>query len=77
MGRVFGREDEFHLFLAQAEYMHRNFYMTGWSEGAVRAAQFGVTRLESELETIRTAQPRAFASRENDDRVKLGPLLRL
>jgi HEPN domain-containing protein len=77
LGREFGREDEFNRYLAQAEYMHRNFYQNGWSEGAIRTALFDVERLTQELETIRNSAPRTFTVRDNDDRIRLRRLLGL
>ena len=77
LGREFGREDEFHRYLAQAEYMHRNFYMNGWSEGAIRTALADVKSLTEELDIIRNSAPRPFTVRDNDDRIRLGRLLGL
>ena len=77
LGREFGREDEFNRYLAQAEYMHRNFYMNGWSAGAIRSALGDVERLTNELETIRNSPPRPFTVVDDDDRIRLGRLLGL
>ena len=77
LGREFGKEDEFNRYLAQAEYMHRNFYMNGWSSGAIRSALADVERLMNELEEIRNLPPRPFTVRDDDDRIRLGRLLGL
>ena len=45
LGREFGREDEFSGYLAQAEYMHKNFYQNDRSETAIRSAINSVAKL--------------------------------
>ncbi len=77
LGLEFGVFEQFSRYLAQAEYMHRNFYMNGWSESAVRAALNDVETLVGELERIRDIPPRPYTVRDNDDRIRLGRLLGL
>ena len=77
LGREFGKEQDFSRYLAQAEYMHRNFYLNGWSAGAIRGAMTDVETLISELEEIRNSPPRAYVVQDNDDRIRLGRLLGL
>ena len=77
LGREFGRFDEFSRYLAQAEYMHRNFYLNGWSSGAIRSALADVETLIEELEIIRSSPPRPYTVIDNDDRIRLGRLLGL
>ncbi len=77
LGREFGRFDEFSRYLAQAEYMHRNFYLNGWSEDAIRSALSDVEDFVAELETIRISPPRPYAVRNDSDRIRLGRLLGL
>lgn len=77
LGREFGKEDEFNRYLAQAEYMHWNFYMNGWSSGAIRSALADIERLTNELEEIRNSPPRPYTVRDDDDRIRLGRLLGL
>ena len=77
LGREFGREDEFSGYLAQAEYMHKNFYQNDRSETAIRSAINSVAKLVVELDIIRNSPPRPFVGQDNDDRIRLGRLLGL
>ena len=77
LGREFGREDEFSGYLAQAEYMHKNFYQNDRSEVAIRSALSDVDRLVAELEEIRNQSPRPFTVQDEGDRIRLGRLLGL
>ena len=77
LGLEFGQFDQFSRYLAQAEYMHRNFYLNGWSEAAVKAALNDVETFVNELERIRSSPPRPFTIRDEGDRIRLGRLLGL
>lgn len=77
LGREFGKEREFHRYLAQAEYTHRDFYMNGWSAAAIRSALADVEEFVGELGIIMASPPRPFTVRDNDDRIRLGRLLGL
>ena len=77
LGREFGKFDEFSRYLAQAEYMHRNFYLNGWSDDAIRSALSDVEDFVAELETIRVSPPRPYSVRNDSDRIRLGRLLGL
>ena len=77
LGLEFGVFEQFSRYLAQAEYMHRNFYLNGWSENAVRAALNDVETFVDELEQIRLSEPRPFTVRDEGDRIRLGRLLGL
>ncbi len=77
LGLEFGVFQQFSRYLAQAEYMHRNFYLNGWSEVAVRAAMNDVETFVNELERIRNSPPRPFVVRDEGDRIRLGRLLGL
>ena len=77
LGLEFGVFDQFSRYLAQAEYMHRNFYGNGWSEAAVRAALNDIEAFVNDLERIRDLPPRPFTVREEGDRIRLGRLLGL
>ena len=77
LGREFGRETRFSGYLAQAEYMHKNFYQNDRSEVAIRSAMGDVERLVDELEEIRFSSPRPYVVQDNDDRIRLGRLLGL
>ena len=77
LGREFDKETQFSGYLAQAEYMHKNFYQNDRSEVAIRSAMGDVERLVDDLETIRNSPPRPFVVQDNDDRIRLGRLLGL
>ena len=77
IGLEFGVFDQFTRYLAQAEYMHRNFYLNGWSENAVQAALNDVETLVNELERIRNLAPLPYTVRDEADRIRLGRLLGL
>ncbi len=71
-GREIDKEAQFSGHLAQAEYMHRNFYHNDRSGTAIRSALNDVEKLVGELEVIRNLPPRPFVVQDNDDRVRLG-----
>ena len=75
LGLEFQVFEQFSRYLAQAEYMHRNFYLNEWSENAVHAALGDVESLVSELERIRGLPPRPYTVRDESDRIRLGRLL--
>ncbi len=77
LGREFDREAQFDMYLARAEYMHRNFYENDRSEGSIRLALADIERFVNELDAIRTSPPRPYTVRDNDDRIRLGRLLGL
>lgn len=77
LGKEFDKLEEFSGHLAQAEYMHKNFYQNDRSEIAITSAFNSVTRFVDELETIRNSPPRPFEVQDNDDRIRLGRLLGL
>lgn len=77
IGMEFGRFDQFSRYLAQAEYMHRNFYLNGWSEDAIRVALADVEEFVGELESIRALPPRPYTVANDSDRIRLGRLLGL
>ena len=71
-GREIDKEAQFSGHLAQAGYMHRNFYHNDRSGTAIRSALNDVEKLVGELEVIRNLPPRPFVVQDNDDRVRLG-----
>lgn len=73
----FGRFREFERYLALAERMHQNFYENSWNEPSVRAALEDAKLFIAELDEIRTAPPRPYTVRDDDDRIRLGRLLGL
>ena len=77
LGLEFGRFDQFSRYLAQAEYMHRNFYLNGWSEDAIRSALADVEEFVGALDIIRVSPPRPYTVRNDSDRIRLGRLLGL
>ena len=77
LGREFGQERQFHRYLAQAEYMHRDFYLNGWSTDAIRSALADVEEFVGELDIIRASPPRPYTVTDDDDRIRLGRLLGL
>ena len=77
LGREFGQERQFHRYLAQAEYMHRDFYLNGWSTDAIRSALADVEEFVGELDIIRASPPRPYTVTDDDDRIRLGHLLGL
>ena len=77
LGLEFGVFEQFSRYLAQAEYMHRNFYLNGWSEDAIRSALADVEEFVGELDIIRVSPLRPFTVRDSDDRIRLARLLGL
>ena len=77
LGLEFGVFEQFSRYLAQAEYMHRNFYLNGWSEDAIRSALADVEEFVGELDIIRVSPPRPYTVRNDSDRIRLGRLLGL
>ena len=77
LGREFGLFDQFSRYLAQAEYMHKNFYRNDRSASAIESPLNDVERLANELEIIRNSPPRPFVVQDDDDRIRLGRLLGL
>ncbi len=77
LGREFGQEARFSGYLAQAEYMHKNFYQNDRSEIAVQSALADVESLVVELNEIRNSPPRPFTVKDEGDRIRLGRLLGL
>ncbi len=77
IGREFGRERRFSGYLAQAEYMHKNFYQNDRSEIAVQSALADVEALVGELDIIRASPPRPYTVKDDGDRIRLGRLLGL
>ncbi len=77
LGLEFGRFEQFSRCLAQAEYMHRNFYLNGWSEDAIQSALTDVEEFVGELDIIRVSPPRPYTVRNDSDRIRLGRLLGL
>ena len=77
LGREFGVFEQFSRYLAQAEYMHKNFYQNDRSGSAIESALNDVESFANELEMIRNSPPRAFEVKDDDDRVRLGRLLGL
>lgn len=77
LGRESDKEARFSGYLAQAEYMHKNFYQNDRSEVAIRSAMGDVERLVDELEDIRHSSPRPYVVQDDDDRIRLGRLLGL
>lgn len=77
LGREFGVFEQFSRYLAQAEYMHRNFYLNGWSEDAIQSALNDVEAFVNELERIRDLPPQPYTVRNDSDRIRLGRLLGL
>ena len=77
LGREFQREEPFSGYLAQAEYMHRNFNQNDRSEIAIQSALADIEKLVEELETVRNSPPRPFTVQDEGDRIRLGRLLGL
>ena len=77
LGKEFGQFDEFSRYLAQAEYMHKNFYQNDRSPSAIQSALNDVARFADELERIRNSPPRPFTVVDDEDRIRLGRLLGL
>ena len=77
LGREFGKFDQFSRYLAQAEYMHKNFYQNDRSASAIESALNDVESFTRELEIVRNSPPRPFVVQDNDDRIRLGRLLGL
>ena len=77
IGREFGREGRFSGYLAQAEYMHKNFYQSDRSEIAIQSALADVEALVGELDIIRASPPRPYTVKDDGDRIRLGRLLGL
>lgn len=77
VGLEFGVFDQFTRYLAQAEYMHKNFYQNDRSAAAIRSALNDVETFASELERIRNLPPRPFTVKDDGDRIRLGHLLGL
>jgi hypothetical protein len=77
LGLEFGQFEQFSRYLAQAEYMHRNFYLNDRSEISVRAALNDIETFASELERIRDLSPLPYTVNDEGDRIRLGRLLGL
>ena len=77
IGLEFGLFEQFTRYLAQAEYMHKNFYQNDRSESAVEAAINDVETFTDELECIRNLPPQPYTVRSDSDRIRLGRLLGL
>ncbi len=77
LGREFGKEAEFYRYLAQADYVHRNFYENDRSELSIWYAIADVEKLVDELESIRNSPPRPYTIQDEGDRIRLGRLLGL
>ena len=77
IGREFGLFDQFSRYLAQAEYMHKNFYQNDRSAAAIGSALNDVESFADELEVIRNSPPKPFTVQDEGDRIRLGRLLGL
>ena len=77
LGREFGQEEQFARCLDRADAMHTNFYENNRNESAIRLALADVEQFVEELDRVRTAPPRPFTVRDNDDRLRLGHILGL
>ena len=77
LGREFGRQREFSRYMAQAGYMHQDFYNNRWSEEAIELALADTEDFVNELETIRNSPPRPYTVATDSDRIRLGQLLGL
>ena len=77
LGREFGREDDFDLYLAQADTMHQNFYENHRNEFSIQLALAGIEKFLDELDQVRQSPPRPFTVRDAIDRDRLGQLLGL
>ncbi len=77
LGREFGQERQFHRYLAQAQYMHVDFYTNGWSEDAIQSALSDVEEFVAEVDKIRNSPPRPYTVINDSDRIRLGRLLGL
>ena len=77
LGREFGLFEQFSRYLAQAEYMHKNFYENDRSFSAIESALNDIDGFVKELDNIRNMPPRPFTVQDDGDRIRLGRLLGL
>ena len=77
LGREFGREREFGRYLMLAHGMRVDYCGYGRRKNVIRIVLDDIEEFIGELEVIRDLPPRTYTVMDDDDRIRLGCLLRL